>query len=324
MIRTPICELLGIEHPIIQGPLGGPWPPGVELAAAVANAGALGSLPTALRTPDQVREDVAALRALTDRPFAVNHTFRPFDEGVFSAVLESAPPVVSMALGPAGDLPRRVHDAGSRYLHQVHTVDQAREAAEAGADALIAQGGEAGGFGGASATMVLVPQVVDAVRPLPVVAAGGIADGRGLAAALVLGAAGVNVGTRFLASVESGVPQDYKTLVVQARSEQTIRAPFINHLVPPASPTAFGGSPRVVRTDFVDRWLGRDEELAQALDEVRAEVRAAMMDGRGHELLPIVGETVGLVGDIRPAAEIVRLMVEEAEVILGSAAELVS
>jgi nitronate monooxygenase/enoyl-[acyl-carrier protein] reductase II len=161
-IHTALCDILRTEHPIIQGPLGGPWPPSVGLAAAVSEAGALGSLPTALRLPDQVREDVARLRDLTRRPFAINHTMS-------------------------------------------HTVRQALQAAEIGVDAIIAQGGEAGGFGGAPGTIVLVPQVAEAVHPIPVAAAGGIGDGRGLAAALALGAAGVNVGTRFLASVEAEV-----------------------------------------------------------------------------------------------------------------------
>ncbi len=160
-------------------------------------------MPTALRSPEQVREDLTALRDLTDRPYAVNHTMKPFVEEVFAEIVRASPPVVSFALGCRADVIARVHDAGSLFVQQVHTRAQAAEAVEAGADVVIAQGGEAGGFGGACSTMVLVPQVVDEVSPVPVVAAGGIADGRGLAAALALGAQGANIGTRFIASEEA-------------------------------------------------------------------------------------------------------------------------
>lgn len=149
MLQTPLCDLLHIRFPIIQGPLGGPWSPSVRLAAALSNAGGLGSLPTSLRAAAQVREDVAALRDQTDRPFAVNHTMKPFVEDVFQAILDPGPPVISFALGCSGDLVQRAHDAGSLFVQQVHTVGQAREAARVSADVIIAQGGEAGGFGGA-------------------------------------------------------------------------------------------------------------------------------------------------------------------------------
>ena len=168
MIRTALCEVLRTELPIIQGPLGGPWPPSVGLAAAVSDAGALGSLPTALRRPEQVREDAARLRDLTARPFAINHTMRPFIEDVFQEIIDVAPPVISFALGQSADIVKRAHDAGAVFVQQVHTVRQAQRAAENGADVIIAQGGEAGGFGGAPGTMVLVPQVVEGVHPVPV------------------------------------------------------------------------------------------------------------------------------------------------------------
>jgi enoyl-[acyl-carrier protein] reductase II len=324
MIRTPLCDLLGIEHPIIQGPLGGPWMPGVELVAAVSNAGALGSLATALRTPDEVREDIAEVRGVTDRPFAVNHTMRPLVPEVLEAVLAAGPPAISFALGIVDDLAQRAHDVGSRFIQQIHTVDQAKRAADLGVDAIIAQGNEAGGFGGAPGTLVLVPQVVDAVRPVPVVAAGGIADGRGLAAALVLGAQAVNVGTRFLASDEAAVPDGYKQLVVRAQAERTVRASFVSELVPPATPGAFTTAPRLLRDGFVEEWMARPAEFAAQLDRLRQELRQAMAGDRAHEMLPVVGESVGLIHDVLPAAEVVRLMVEEAETILGAAAELVT
>src|SRR5919199_6325145 len=295
MLQTPLCSLLGISVPIIQGPLGGPWSPSVGLAAAVSEAGALGSLPTALRSPDQVRKDIAELRDLTDRPYAINHTMKPFIEDVFAEIVRAAPPVVSFALGCRADLIARVHDAGSLFVQQVHTAAQAAQAVEAGADVIIAQGGEAGGFGGACSTLVLVPPVVDAVAPVPVVAAGGIADGRGLAAALALGAHGANVGTRFVASVEAELADDYKKAVLAAASDQTLR---------------------VVRNAFVEEWHGREDQVRAARDQLVEKMRAAMADGTVHELLVIVGEVAGAIDDILPAAEIVRRMASGAEEVL--------
>ena len=211
-MRSPLCDLVGIEVPIIQAGMSIFTSP--ELAAAVSDAGALGSLGAWNRPADQLRRELAELRDLTDRPFAVNHVVPALDADAFAATLEHAPAVVSFALDDAGDLMRRVHDAGSLVMQQVTTVQQAQLAAEHGADIIVAQGGEAGGYGGVVSTLSLVPQVVDAVRPLPVVAAGGIADGRGIAAVLVLGAAGVNLGSRFLASAESPVGERWKKALV--------------------------------------------------------------------------------------------------------------
>jgi enoyl-[acyl-carrier protein] reductase II len=320
MLPTALTAVLGIEHPIIQGPLGGPWPPSIGLAAAVSEAGALGSLPTALRRPEQVREDAARLRDLTSRPFAINHTMRPFIDDVFQAIIDAAPAVVSFALGRSPELVKRAHDAGARFAQQVHSVAQALRAAEDGADVIIAQGGEAGGFGGAPGTIVLVPQVAKAVDPVPVVAAGGIGDGRGLAAALMLGAAGVNAGTRFLASAEAEIDLDWKQAILAATSQETTRARFVNQLVPPPGPGAFDGAPRVLRTPFIDRWLGRDEEVMARHGELTSELTAAFEAGRAHELLPITGEIAGMVTEILPAGEIVRRMVEDAEAALRNGA----
>lgn len=316
MLQTPLCSLLGIDVPVIQGALGGPWPPSVGLVAAVSEAGGLGSLATALRSAEQVREDVAALRDLTDLPFAVNHTMKPLVEDVFAEILRASPPVVSFALGCSADLIARAHDAGALFVQQVHSAAQATAAVEAGADVIIAQGGEAGGFGGACSTLVLVPQVVDAVAPVPVVAAGGISDGRGLAAALVLGAQGVNVGTRFIASEEAQVGAGYKEAVLAAESDQTVRAPFMNDLLPPSSAGAFVTAPRVVRNAFVEEWHGREEEVRRMKGELVARMRMAMGAGTVHELLVIAGEVAGAIDDILPAAEIVRRMATGAEDVL--------
>lgn len=243
----------------------------------MSGAGALGTLPTSFRSPEQVRNDIAALRHLTDRPYAVNHTMKPFVEEVFAEIVAAAPPVVSFALGCSAHLVGRVHHAGSLFVQQVHSVPQAVDAAEAGADVVIAQGDEAGGFGGsACSTMVLVPQVVDAVAPLPVVAAGGIGDGRGFAVALALGAQGVNVGTRFIASDECELAEEYKQAVLLARSDQTVRATFVNELVPAASGGAYASAPRVVRNAFVDEWYERDDDVRTMRDDLAEQVGQAM------------------------------------------------
>ena len=322
MIRTGTTELLGIRHPIIQGPLGGPWPPSVGLAAAVSEVGALGSLPTAVRSAEQVPEDAAALRASTDKPFAINHTMRPFVEEVFQAILEAVGLVVSFALGQSAELVARAHDVGALFVQQVHTVDQAKQAAENGADVIIAQGYEAGGFRRRAGTLVLVPQVVDAVAPVPVVAAGGIADGRGLAAALALGASGVNVGTRFLALTECEIAEDWEQSILRARSEDTTRARFVTKLVPGTGAGGFDVTPRLLRTPFVHEWLDAMIDAERERDRLAGELMQAAQEGRAHELMPVTAEAAGMIDEILPASEIVRRMVAVAQdAVAGVAAQ---
>lgn len=201
MIRTAICDLFGIEYPIIQAGMG-EFTSG-ELVAAVSNAGGLGSLGCALRSTEEIKGQLTATQELTSRPYAVNHLMLTLDEEAFTITLNERPQVISFAGGDPGEYVKRAHGAGIMVMHQVHTVEQAKQAAEREVDVIIAQGSEAGGHGGTVGALALIPQVVDAVRPIPVVASGSIADGRGLAAALVLGAAGVNMGTMFLASKEA-------------------------------------------------------------------------------------------------------------------------
>ncbi|MEW2080035.1 nitronate monooxygenase [Streptomyces sp. NPDC013433] len=322
MLRTPVCGVLGIEVPIVQGPLGGPWQQSMRLAAAVSDAGALGSVPTTLRTPAQVRDDVRRLRGLTDRPFALNMTRRPFDPEVFDAVIAESPPVFSLALGEPDDLVARVHDAGTIFLQQVTTVEQAVRAAEAGVDVISAQGTEAGGFCGDVSTMALVPQVVDAVRPLPVLASGGVADGRGIAAALALGAQGVNIGTRFLASAECGVSDDWKAAIVSAASQDAVKVAFVEHILPPPTEGGYMTVPRSLRTRFVEEGNADLEAAADRAEALRSEVMTSMRDGTAHELIPLTGQTAGLVRDIAPAAELVHRLITEAEATLRALADL--
>ncbi|HEX8068069.1 MAG TPA: nitronate monooxygenase [Thermoleophilaceae bacterium] len=315
MLHTRFCELFEIEAPVLQAAI---WPATApELVAAVSEAGGIGSIGAVFGSADHVRDQIERVRALTDRPFVVNHVVPALDEEALDATLEARPAAVSLALGDPGDLVERIHDAGSRVIHQVHTVGQAREAAERGVDVVIAQGSEAGGQGmveGVGA-MALVPQVVDAVDPIPVLAAGGVADGRGLAAALVLGAAGVNVGTRFLASEEAAADGAWKQLILDSESEQAVRFETWASIMPRAG--GYDVVPRVVRTEFVAEWESRPDDAAREADRLRGAIQAAIQERRPHELTPFTGQTAGLVHDVLPAGEIVRSMVAGAEAALA-------
>ena len=196
----------------------------------------------------------------------------------------------------------------------MHSVGQAQIAVQQGADAVIAQGEEAGGFGGGIGSMALIPQVADAVAPVPVVAAGGIVDGRGLAAALLLGAAGVNIGTRFVAADETEVPDDWKQRIVEARSEDTVRARFAERVFPPVGP---GKTPRVLRTDWVDRYNADPQAVIAAGEQLASELVNAVKAGRGHELVPFTGQSAGMIESVLPAGEIVAQIVAEAEELLS-------
>jgi nitronate monooxygenase/enoyl-[acyl-carrier protein] reductase II len=320
MLRTRVCDLLGIEHPVVQGSLG-PWTT-AELSAAVSAAGGLGSVGTALLDVDRVRELIWGVRELTDRPFAVNFTARPLVTDVFEAALAENPAVISYALGDPGDLVARAHAVGALFVQQVHTVEQARAAADRGVDVLVAQGSEAGGFGGTVGAFALLPQVVDAVAPVPVLAAGGIADGRGLAAALLLGAEGVNIGTRFLASLESGIDGSWKQRIVGSASEDTVKVEFADVVFPPRPPQGYDVAPRVLRTPFVDEWSARPEAARESADQLRSELNRAIAEGRAHELIPFTGQTVGLIDDVLSVADIVHSIVSEAEAVLRRAPTL--
>jgi enoyl-[acyl-carrier protein] reductase II len=322
MLHTRFCELVDVEVPIVQAPI---WPAvSPELVAAVCGAGGLGSIGAILTRAGDLSERIDAVRRLTDRPFAVNHVVPSLDEEAFAVTLAARPAVISFALGDPGELVARAHEAGAKVMHQVHTVAQARAAAALGVDVIVAQGAEAGGQGMLAGVgcMALVPQVVDAVDPIPVLAAGGVADGRGLAAALALGASGVNVGTRFLASEEASVAAGWKEAIVRAASEDVVRFEPWTAIMPPSS--GYDVVPRVVRTAFVDEWRRRADEVPGRSEELRDRVIEALFAGRAHELTPIAGQTAGLVDDVRPAGAIVRDMAAQAVQVLARDAALAS
>jgi nitronate monooxygenase/enoyl-[acyl-carrier protein] reductase II len=315
VLRTPLCGLLGIEAPIVGAPFG-PWDQ-VELAAALCEAGALGSLGTGLRTVPELQAQWQRLRELTGRPFAINHTNRPFDEAGFAATLEAAPRAVSFHLGVPADLIERAHAAGILWIQQVIDRRQAEEAVAAGADVIVAQGGEAGGHSGWVSTMVLVPQVVDVAGDVPVVAAGGIADGRGLAAALALGAQGVSMGTRFLASTELGIAEEWKRRIVEADAPDAVKVANSERVLPPYSRPGARVEPRSLSTPLIEHL----REHPDWIDPVAmgSRIREAVVAGGGDEYLPFAGQSAGLIDEVLPAGEIVRRVVQEAEAALEAA-----
>jgi enoyl-[acyl-carrier protein] reductase II len=321
VLKTPVCDLLGIEVPIMQAAI---WPATApELVAAVSGAGGLGSIGAVFESAESIQTQMARVREITPRPFAVNHVVPLLDEAAFRATLEAKPAVVSFALGHPGELVERAHGAGAKVVHQVHTVGQARRAAELGVDVIIAQGSEAGGQGMALGVgaMALIPQVAEAVDPIPVLAAGGVADGRGLAAALVLGAQGANVGTRFLASEEATADEGWKRTILGAESEDAVRFEAWEGIFPPAGGGAYATVPRVLRTPFVEEWSGRTREARMEAGRLRDEVLSAIKGRTTHELLPFTGQTAGMVHEVSPAGEIVERMVAEAERALARAEE---
>jgi nitronate monooxygenase/enoyl-[acyl-carrier protein] reductase II len=309
VLRTPVCDLLGIDVPIIGAPFG-PWDQ-VDQAAAISGAGGLGSVGTAVRSVPELQQQWQRLRELTDRPFAINHTIRPFSADAFEATLDFAPAAISFHLGVPPDEIARAHERGIKWIQQVVDRAQAEEAVAAGADVIVAQGSEAGGHAGSIATIVLVPQVVDVAGDVPVIAAGGIADGRGLAAALMLGAQGVSMGTRFLASHELAIDDAWKRRVVEAEAGDAVKVANSERVLPPYNRPGARVEPRALRTPLIDQLAAHPEWVDPAA--VGPRLLAAVQAGRGDEYLPFAGQSAGLIDDVLPAAEIIGRVMAEAE-----------
>ena len=320
-MRSGLCDLLNIDVPIVLAPFG-PWDQ-VELAAAVCEAGALGSVGTAVRSVPELREQWRRLRELSDRPFAINHTGRPFNAEAFEATLEFGPAAISFHMGMPADLIAAAHERGIVWLQTVGDVDAAAAAIDAGADVLVAQGTEAGGNAGWVTTMVLVPAVVDVAGDVPVVAAGGIADGRGVAAAIALGAQGVSLGTRFLATTEMTIDPAWKDRIVAASALDAVKVPHSERVMPPFTLPQVGApfAPRALRTDLIDRLEADPESVDPA--EVGPQLLAAVRAGGGHELLPFSGQSAQLVHEIVPAAKLVASLVADAATALERAGVVV-
>jgi NAD(P)H-dependent flavin oxidoreductase YrpB (nitropropane dioxygenase family) len=316
MIHTPVCDLLGVEHPIALGGMGSAFSP--SLVAAVSNAGGFGAMGCHYMTTEQLRNGVANIRQQTNKPFAMNFLLFDVNEENFKTALSLRPPAIAFAWPrPEQDLKTyisRAHDAGAKVTFMVGGVPEAKRAADAGADIIIAQGTEGGGHVGWMTTMTVVPMVVDAVAPIPVLAAGGIADGRGLAAAIALGADGALLGTRFLATNESPLHPNFKQAIVNGDGHDTLLSEIPDLAAGLVWP---GAMSRSRRNPFIEKWAGREWMLRARQAEALASVRAARASGNIDEAPLSMGQDAGLIHDIAPAAEIVRRIAEEAERILA-------
>ncbi|HWL33955.1 MAG TPA: nitronate monooxygenase [Gaiellaceae bacterium] len=314
-IRTAFTELVGIEHPVVSAGMGG-GAAGGELAGAVSEAGALGIVGASWLTPERMQAEVERARTLTSKPIGINVLLFG-NEDLIEPLLELEPAVLSTAW-PRDDQDLRAlfsqaHDRGVKVMHMVTALPDAVAAAEAGADVIVAQGTEGGGHVGEIGTTVVVRQVVKAVAPVPVLAAGGFADGAGLASALGLGADGVLLGTRFLASAECDADAMYKDAVVACESEDTVLTTVLDSLSGRDWPGAWS---RAARTRFVEEWLGREPELRRRRAAVRARLAAAVEDGDVEYQALWLGQSAGLVDSVEPAGELVHAIVAEAEAIL--------
>lgn len=307
-MRTPLCDLLGIEYPIIQG--GMAWVATAELAAAVSNAGGLGIIGAGNMTGELIRAEIQKCKALTSRPFGVNvYYLSPFVEEVMEAVIAERVPVVTTGAGNPGKHIERLHANGTKVIPVVASVALAKRLERVGADALIAEGMECGGHIGEITTMALVPQIVAAVN-IPVIAAGGIADGRGLAAALALGAQGVQMGTRFVLSEECTVHPRYKEALLKARDRSTV-----------VTGASTGHPVRVLENKLAREFLQKEREGAskEELEKLgTGRLRAAVRDGDVEYGSVMAGQIAGFIQDILPVREIITRTVREADDILAA------
>jgi NAD(P)H-dependent flavin oxidoreductase YrpB (nitropropane dioxygenase family) len=307
-LRTPVCSLLGIDVPILQAGMSTSTTP--ELVAAVSSAGGLGIIGGLGRTPDELRREIRRVRELTSRPFGVNHVVCLIDEAAVEMTLAQRVSVLSLAWGRAPDLTYRAHEAGIKVVHMVTTPEEAGQVAADGADVIIAQGTEGGGHVGMRSTLPLVPQVIDVVAGVPVLAAGGIADGRGLAAVLMLGAQGALIGTRFLATPEARGRGQSKDVILNALGSQTVASKFYDDVLGRVWP---GATVRSIQHPLLDEWGHRPEDWALAADQLRPSLEAAIAAGE----FVLAGESTGLIHDIVPAGELVSRIAREAEALLA-------
>lgn len=319
-IRTALTERFGLEYPIVLAPMGSVS--GGRLAAAVSNAGGLGLVGGGYGDRDWMRKELSVARAEATRPWGVGLiTWNTTTETVELA-LSYEPHAFMLSFGDPRPYAPAVKAAGCALICQVQDVEDAHAARAAGADVIVAQGTEAGGHGARRATLPLVPAVIDAVAPTPVLAAGGIVDGRGLAAALMLGAQGVLMGTRFYAATESLGHQWAKERLVAARGSDTRRTRVFDVVRQYRWPVPYTG--RALRNAFLERWDGREEDLTAALDTEILAFRAAVREGDFDTAMVWAGEAVDLISDVAPAAELVRRIDAEAEECLRRGSEFLS
>ena len=308
-MKTEITALLGTEYPIIQG--GMAWVAEHHLAAAVSEAGGLGIIGAANAPADWVREQIHKVRELTKKPFGVNvMLMSPYAEEVAKVIAEEKVPVVTTGAGNPEKYMELWKSAGTKVIPVVASTALAKRMERCGADAVIAEGCESGGHVGETTTMALVPQVVDAVEKIPVIAAGGIGDGRGIAAAFMLGAKGVQMGTAFVATKESQVHENYKQCIIKAKDIDTrVTGRTTGHPV------------RALRNQMTKEYLKKEAEGA-SFEELElltlGSLRRAVQEGDTRNGSMMAGQIAGLVKKEQPCKEIITEIVDEAEKLMGN------
>ncbi len=317
-LHTPLCDLLGVKHPIMLAGMGGVSY--AELAAAVSNAGGYGVLGMAGRNPDFIREEMRKVKSLTDKPFGVD-LLAASPESLTASVeiiIEEGASSFVAGLGVPMPIMEKLKKAGLKVMVVCGAVKHAVKAEQAGCDAVICQGGEGGGHTGLVGTMPLVAQAVEAVK-IPVVAAGGLYDGRGLAAALTLGATGVWMGTRFIASQEAHAGELYRQAILEAADEDTVRT------------RSYSGKPmRVKKNPYVEEWETRPQDIQAFPMQAMVSHQAGVMGGIGGQIEGLdpdrscfaMGQSAGGVHEVLPAATIVANLIKEAEAAIDRTVKL--
>ncbi len=311
MLYTKLCNLLGIQYPIIQG--GMSWIATPELAAAVSEAGGLGIIGAGNAPGETVRQFIRKTKTLTARPFGVNvYYMSPFVEEVIQVILEEGVAVITTGAGnPAKHVPY-LKKAGIKTIPVVSAVALAKRLEKAGVEAIIAEGMECGGHIGDLTTMALVPQIVDAVE-VPVIAAGGIADGRQLAAALCLGAQGVQIGTRFICATEGTVHPNYQQAILKAKDRDTVTTGYSGHYV------------RVLKNQLTREFdkLAKKGAAQEEFEQLGlGRLRAAVVDGDITMGSVMSGQVASMVHKIQPAGEIIEEIITEADLVLKNRIKL--
>jgi len=329
MLSTSLTTSLGIEHPIVQAGMSSDS--GTPLAAAVSNAGGLGTIGTIGRSPDDLERELAAMKSATNAPWSVNiatFDWAPFASTLLDVAIASRPPSITLSFGDTLPALAKCRAAGIPALVQVQDFQSARRVLDAGPAAIIVQGSEAGGHTGRRGTLSFAAQVLDAAGAVPVVIAGGVGTGRGLAAALAMGASGVLMGTRFKATPEFGGPNTghidaQRAGIVANDGDHTVLDAITDLAIGMEWPERIEG--RVLANRFTDEWLGRHAELrAEVAKQEQRFAWTAAHNSEPETMLNWAGESSGLVHEVLPAAEVVRRTVEEAEVLLRELAGVVS
>ncbi|SCG83485.1 enoyl [Proteiniborus sp. DW1] len=308
MIKTEICELLNIEYPILQG--GMAWVATVELAAAVSNAGGLGIIGCGAAPKNVVKEEIAKIRKLTNKPFGVNvMLLSPHVDDIIELLCKERVPVITTGAGNPGKYISKFKEIGTKVIPVVPSVALGKRMEKIGADAIIVEGTEAGGHIGELTTMSLIPQVTDEVN-IPVIAAGGIADGRGLVAALALGAKGVQIGTRFVCTVECRVHENYKNAIIKSSDRDAI-----------VTGRSTGHPVRVLRNKLTKKLIELEKQNAdiETLEKFGVgRLRKAVVDGDVENGSVMAGQISGLIKDIKTCKEVIQDIMVEAEKVRSS------